>query len=91
MASDIPMGEPDADVPPEVAGLDSKQEEPAAAAGATAADQDPVPGLAAPEDAAEGTNGVTGGDETVVDEVSRTRLCEENCWWSGRPNRVHGE
>lgn len=69
MASDIPMGEPDADVPPEAAGLDSKEEEPAAAPGATTVDQDPVPGQAATEDAAEGTNGVTAGDETVVDEV----------------------
>ena len=84
MASDIPMGEPDSDVPPEVVGLDSKQEEPAAATGATA-DQDPVPGLAATEDAAEGTNGVTAGDETVVDEVSLTRLCTETVGGFGRP------
>lgn len=76
MASDIPMGEPDADVPPEVAGLGSKQEEPVAAAAATA-DQDPVPGPAATEDATEGTNGVAAGDEAVVDEVSLTRLCME--------------
>lgn len=69
------MGEPDVDVPPEVAGLDSKQEEPTAAPGATTADQDPAPGLAGTEDAAEGTNGVTAGDETVVDEVSVALLC----------------
>lgn len=75
MASESPMGEPDADVPPEVAGLDSKrsqpQEEPAAAAGAITAAHDPVPGLAATEDAAEG---VAAGDDTVVDEVSDTRF-----------------
>lgn len=85
MASDIPMGEPDADLPPEVVGLDSKQEEPAAA-GATA-DQDPA-GVAATEDAAEGTNGVTAGDETVVDEVS---LLE--CAWKMlvvRPTNAQG-
>lgn len=77
MASDSPIGEPDADMPPEVAALDSKQDEPAAAAGTTTADQDPVPGLAAAEDAAEGTNGVTAADETVVDEVNLTRFCVE--------------
>eukprot|EP00752_Nemacystus_decipiens_P006120 g5520.t1 len=62
------MGEPDADVLPEGLALDSKQVEPAAPAGASA-DQDLVTGQVATEDATEGTNGVTAGDDTVVDEV----------------------
>lgn len=79
------MGEPNADVPPEVAGSDSKQEEPAATA-----DQDPVPGLAATEDVAEGTNGVAAGDETMVDEVNLVGLCVENIGGLADALAAHG-
>lgn len=73
MANVIQMGEPKADVQSEVVVDPHEQQAPPAAAGAvsaTAADGEDVPGVSATLDAAEGTNGVAAGDETVVDEVS---------------------
>lgn len=75
MATDLEVGEPTAHAPPEVAAdLDSKQEEPGAPAATTAVHQDPAQRAAATADAADGTNGVTPGDEMVVDEVSRVSV-----------------
>lgn len=77
MATDLEVGKPNAHAPPEVAAdLDSKQEEPGAPAAATTApQQDPAQRVAATaDDAADGTNGVTPGDEMVVDEVSSASL-----------------
>ncbi|CAM9543352.1 unnamed protein product, partial [Ectocarpus sp. 6 AP-2014] len=71
MANVIQMGESKADVHSEVV-VDSHEQQTraaAAAVSATAADGDDVPGVPATLDAAEGTNGVAAGDETVVDEV----------------------
>lgn len=73
MANVIQMGEPKADAQSEVVVDSHDQQAPAAAAAAvsaTAGDGDDVPGVSATLDAAEGTNGVAAGDETVVDEVS---------------------
>lgn len=70
MATDHEVGEPNA-TPEVAADLDSKQEELGApAAATTAAEQDAAPRVAATADVADGTNGVTPGEEMVVDEVS---------------------